>query len=104
MNVCILKEGGCILEDGPLGSRNRHWLQVDLGAETVVRYFDMGSSNQGFGQDPRMFQIWGFNDQADANTWASLFHSNNSNIRELTPCPTPDNQLVLGSASTEPDL
>ena len=27
------------LDDGPLGSRSRHWLQVDLGAPTVVRYF-----------------------------------------------------------------
>ena len=29
------------LDDGPLGSRSRHWLQVDLGAPTMVRYFAM---------------------------------------------------------------
>ena len=27
------------LDDGPLGNRSRHWLQVDLGSPTVVRDF-----------------------------------------------------------------
>ena len=75
------------VSDGPLGLRSRHWLEVDLGTpsqETWLTHFELTTANNGNAdEDPKSFQIWGFNNPADPSTWSLLADSNQSGTYDL---------------------